>query len=222
MITSFFYLYFAIVSLTNPENIFTILSFVVKNDVILVKNFNIYIMASLNKVILIGRLGKDPEIVSFDNGSKKMSVSLATTERYRDRNGEWVEQTDWHNLVSWGNIALDIAEKRRNYIKGDLMYVEGRIKTRQYVDSQNITRNITEIVVDKMMSMGVTRSAVSNQQPAPSYQQPAPSYQQPAPGYQQPAPTYQQPTPSYQQPVQTYQPLPEMPNPDYDGDDLPF
>jgi hypothetical protein len=59
-----------------------------------------------------------------------------------------------------------------------------------------------------MMSMGVTRSAVSNQQPAPSYQQPTP--------------TYQQPTPSYQQPVQTYQPLPEMPNPDYDGDDLPF
>ncbi len=172
-------------------------------------------MASLNKVILIGRLGKDPEIVSFDNGSKKMSVSLATTERYRDRNGEWIEQTDWHNLVSWGNIALDIAEKRRNYIKGDLMYVEGRIKTRQYVDGQNITRNITEIVVDKMMSMSSSRSAVSNQQPAPSYQQPAPSYQQPTP-------TYQQPTPSYQQPVQTYQPLPEMPNPDYDGDDLPF
>lgn len=193
-------------------------------------------MASLNKVILIGRLGKDPEIVSFDNGSKKMSVTLATSERYRDRNGEWVEQTDWHNLVSWGNIALDIAEKRRNYIKGDLMYVEGRIKTRQYVDSQNITRSITEIVVDKMMSMGTTRSAISNQaatpsyqQAAPSYQQPAqnyqqtaPSYQQPEPGYQQPVQSYQQAAPSYQQPVQNYQPLPEMPNPDYDGDDLPF
>ena len=169
-------------------------------------------MASLNKVILIGRLGKDPEIVSFDNGSKKMSVTLATSERYRDRNGEWVEQTDWHNLVSWGNIALDLAEKRRNYIKGDLMYVEGRIKTRQYVDNQNITRSITEIVVDKMMNMGNTRSAISNQQSAPSYQQ----------SYQQAAPSYQQPTPSYQQPVQSYQPLPEMPNPDYDGDDLPF
>ena len=179
-------------------------------------------MASLNKVILIGRLGKDPEIVSFDNGSKKMSVSLATTERYRDRNGEWIEQTDWHNLVSWGNIALDLAEKRRNYIKGDLMYVEGRIKTRQYVDSQNITRSITEIVVDKMMSMGSTRSAVSNQQAAPSYQQPEQSYQQPVQSYQQPAQPYQQAAPSYQQPVQSYQPLPEMPNPDYDGDDLPF
>lgn len=116
------------------------------------------------------------------------------------------------------------------------MYVEGRIKTRQYVDSQNITRSITEIVVDKMMSMGTTRSAVSNQaatpsyqQAAPSYQQPAqnyqqtaPSYQQPEPGYQQPVQSYQQAAPSYQQPVQSYQPLPEMPNPDYDGDDLPF
>ena len=169
-------------------------------------------MASLNKVILIGRLGKDPEIVSFNNGSKKMSVTLATSERYRDRNGEWVEQTDWHNLVSWGNIALDLAEKRRNYIKGDLMYVEGRIKTRQYVDNQNITRSITEIVVDKMMSMGNTRSAISNQQAAPNYQQ----------SYQQAAPSYQQAAPSYQQPVQSYQPLPEMPNQDYDGDDLPF
>ncbi len=179
-------------------------------------------MASLNKVILIGRLGKDPEIVSFDNGSKKMSVSLATTERYRDRNGEWVEQTDWHNLVSWGNIALDLAEKRRNYIKGDLMYVEGRIKTRQYVDNQNVTRSITEIVVDKMMSMGTTRSAVSNQTATPSYQQPVQNYQQTAPSYQQPEQNYQQPIQSYQQPVQSYQPLPEMPNPDYDGDDLPF
>ncbi|MBR5603569.1 MAG: single-stranded DNA-binding protein [Bacteroidales bacterium] len=181
-------------------------------------------MASLNKVILIGRLGKDPEIVSFDNGSKKMSVTLATSERYRDRNGEWVEQTDWHNLVSWGNIALDIAEKRRNYIKGDLMYVEGRLKTRQYVDNQNITRNITEVVVDKMMSMGSTRSAVSNQQAqgqTPTYQQPAQSYQQAAPSYQQPTQSYQQPAQNYQQPVTSYL-QPDMPNPDYDGDDLPF
>ena len=95
------------------------------------------------------------------------------------------------------------------------MYVEGRIKTRQYVDSQNITRSITEIVVDKMMSMSSTRSAVSNQAAASDYQQAAPSYQQPIQSYQQAAP-------SYQQPVQSYQPLPEMPNPDYDGDDLPF
>lgn len=102
------------------------------------------------------------------------------------------------------------------------MYVEGRIKTRQYVDNQNVTRSITEIVVDKMMSMGTTRSAVSNQTATPSYQQPVQNYQQTAPSYQQPEQNYQQPIQSYQQPVQSYQPLPEMPNPDYDGDDLPF
>lgn len=178
-------------------------------------------MASLNKVILIGRLGKDPEIVSFDNGSKKMSVSLATTERYRDRNGEWVEQTDWHNLVSWGNIALDLAEKRRNYIKGDFMYVEGRLKTRQYVDAQNVTRYVTEVLVDKMMSMGAKRIQGNPEQANASYN----SYQQPAQTYQQPAQAYQPAASAYQQPT-AYQPQPmlqpQMPDPGYDGDDLPF
>lgn len=168
-------------------------------------------MASLNKVMLIGRLGKDPEIISFENGSKKMSVTLATSERYRDRNGEWVEQTDWHNLVSWGNLALDIAEKRRNYIKGDMMYVEGRLKTRQYVDSQNITRYVTEVVVDKMMSIGANRVQANPEQQNASYN-----------NYQQPTSNYQQPSDNVQQPAYTNPPLPEMPNPAYDGDDLPF
>lgn len=116
------------------------------------------IMASLNKVILIGNLGKDPEIISFENGTKKMTVSLATNESYRDKDGNIKEQTEWHNLVSFGQIAQDIADRRRNYIKGDTMYVEGRIKTRQYVDSQNITRSVTEIVVDKMMCLGNKRT----------------------------------------------------------------
>ena len=152
-------------------------------------------MASLNKVMLIGHLGKDPEIISFENGAKKMSVTLATTERYRDRNGEWAEQTDWHNLVAWGNLAFDIAEKRRNYIKGDFMYVEGRLKTRQYVDAQNVTRYVTEVLVDKMMSMGTKRTQSNPEQVNASYnsyQQSAPSYQPAAPAYQA-APVYQQP-----------------------------
>ena len=121
------------------------------------KNLIINNMASLNKVILIGRLGKDPDVLSFENGSKKMTVTLATSERYRDRDGNWSEQTEWHNLVAWGALAQDIADKRRNYIKGDLMYVEGKIRSRQYVDAQNTTRYITEIVVDKMMNIGQTR-----------------------------------------------------------------
>lgn len=172
-------------------------------------------MASLNKVMLIGHLGKDPEIISFDNGTKKMSVTLATSERYRDRNGEWAEQTDWHNLVAWGNLALDIAEKRRNYVKGDFMYVEGRLKTRQYVDSQNVNRYVTEVVVDKMMNIGTKRVQNSPEQQNTSYN----SYQQPAVG-SQPAMSYQ-PTESYQQPSYNNPPLPEMPNQEYD-DGLPF
>ena len=153
-------------------------------------------MASLNKVILIGNLGKDPEVISFDNGTKKMTVSLATTERYRDRDGNWQEQTEWHNLVSWGALAQDIFEKRRNYVKGDQMYVEGRIRSRQYVDNQNVTRHITEIIVDKMMSLSGNRQQQSQQ---PQQQQ------------------YQQPQQQYQQPVEA-----PMPAQDYNGDDLPF
>ncbi len=110
-------------------------------------------MASLNKVILIGRLGKDPEITTFESGNKKMSVTMATTERYRDRDNNWVDQTEWHNLVAWGNLANDIAEKRRNYSKGDMMYVEGRLRTRQYTDNQGINRFVTEIQVDKLMQL---------------------------------------------------------------------
>ena len=153
-------------------------------------------MASLNKVILIGNLGKDPEVISFDNGTKKMTVSLATTERYRDRDGNWQEQTEWHNLVSWGTLAQDIFEKRRNYVNGDQMYVEGRIRSRQYVDNQNVTRHITEIIVDKMMSLSGNRQQQSQQ---PQQQQ------------------YQQPQQQYQQPVEA-----PMPAQDYNGDDLPF
>lgn len=116
-------------------------------------------MASLNKVILIGRLGKDPEITTFESGNKKMSVTLATTERYRDRDNNWVDQTEWHNLIAWGNLANDIAEKKRNYAKGDMMYVEGRLRTRQYTDNQGINRYVTEIQVDKLMQLVSGRPA---------------------------------------------------------------
>lgn len=100
--------------------------------------------------MLIGRLGRDPEVIHFENGGKKMTVTLATSERYRDRDGNWQDQTEWHNVVAWGNLAMDIAEKRRNYVKGDLLYVEGRIKTRQYTDGQGVNRTITEVVAEKM------------------------------------------------------------------------
>lgn len=125
-------------------------------------------MASLNKVILIGRLGKDPEITSFESGNKKMSVTMATTERYRDRDNNWVDQTEWHNLIAWGNLANDIADKRRNYAKGDMMYVEGRLRTRQYTDNQGINRFVTEIQVDKMMQLVPGRVSMTSYSTTPS------------------------------------------------------
>ena len=107
-------------------------------------------MAGLNKVMLIGRLGKDPEVITFESGGKKMNVSLATSERYRDRSGQWQEQTEWHNIVAWGNLANDIDEKRRTYAKGDMLFIEGKIRTRQYQDAQGVTKYITEILAERM------------------------------------------------------------------------
>ena len=104
-------------------------------------------MASLNKVMLIGHLGKDPEIISFDNGTKKMSVTLATSERYRDRNGEWAEQTDWHNLVAWRGLAQTI---EKFVHKGDKLYVEGELRYRDYEGQDGVKRRMSEIYLDKM------------------------------------------------------------------------
>lgn len=132
-------------------------------------------MASLNKVILIGRLGRDPEILTFENGNKKVSFSLATSERYRDRDQNWVEQTDWHNIIVLGYLANDIAEGRRNYAKGDLMYIEGKLRTRQYTDQQGIQRYITEVHADKVMQMAPARPATQS-----SYGQPYAPVTEPA------------------------------------------
>lgn len=102
-------------------------------------------MAGLNKVILIGRIGKDPETYSFEDGTKKISFSLATTESYKDRNsGNWVEQTEWHNVVGYRFLA------EKNFAKGDLVYVEGKIKTRKYNDKDGNERYITEILSEKI------------------------------------------------------------------------
>lgn len=100
-------------------------------------------MAGLNKVILIGNVGKDPEVRQFDNGHKKISFSLATNESYKDKDGAWQEQTEWHNVVGWGFLA------ERPIAKGDTLYVEGKIKTRDYNDKDGNTRYITEILAER-------------------------------------------------------------------------
>lgn len=103
----------------------------------------------INKVILVGRLGKDPEVRTFDSGTKKASFSLATTETHKNKAGEKVEETDWHNLVCWNSLA-DIAT--RFLKKGSLIFVEGRIKTRDY-EANGQKKYVTEISVDKLQML---------------------------------------------------------------------
>ena len=97
---------------------------------------------SINRVILIGRVRKDVEVRTTDN-SKVASFTLATSERFKDRNGEVKEQTEWHNIVVWGKLA-DVCEK---YVqKGSTLYVEGKLRTRSWDDKDGNKRYITEIL----------------------------------------------------------------------------
>jgi len=105
-------------------------------------------MAGINKVILVGNLGKDPDVMTYENGVKRSAFSLATTESYKDKEGNWVEQTEWHNIVLWRYLA------DKNLIKGDKIYLEGRIRNRKYDDKDGITRYTTEIQGDKVLKLG--------------------------------------------------------------------
>lgn len=108
-------------------------------------------MSGVNKVILVGRLGADPEVRTLESGTKVASVSLATSERYKDRNGNQQESTEWHNVVFWRGLA-EVTEK---YLKkGDQVYVEGRIKTRKWTDKDGNDRYSTDIVANDMTMLG--------------------------------------------------------------------
>ena len=111
----------------------------------------------LNKVLLIGNVGQDPEVRYLDgnNGNggnaKVATIRLATSERYRDRNGEQRENTEWHSVVAWRNLA-DLAE---NFIKkGTQIYVEGKIRSREYTDQTGAKRYRTEIIADNIQLLG--------------------------------------------------------------------
>lgn len=112
-------------------------------------------MKSLNRVTLIGRLGKDPEIQKFDSGVTKASFSLATSESYVGKDGSRVEQTEWHNIVLWRQLA-DIAEKYLR--KGKLVYLEGRLRTRSWEDKDAHKRYITEIEAGSLIMLDGVKS----------------------------------------------------------------
>lgn len=108
-------------------------------------------MAGVNKVILVGNLGKDPEVRHLDNGASVANFPIATTESYKDRNGNRQETTEWHNIVLWRGLA-DIAEKYLR--KGNQIYVEGKLRTRSWEDKEGNTRYTTEVIGDNLTMLG--------------------------------------------------------------------
>jgi single-strand DNA-binding protein len=96
----------------------------------------------INKVTLVGHLGGDPEIRTLENGTPVGRFSVATNENYKDKDGNWQSQTEWHNVVVW----RDLAERAKNLKKGSTVYVEGKISYRKYTDKDGVEKNLTDIV----------------------------------------------------------------------------
>ena len=118
---------------------------------------------SVNKVILIGNLGKDPDVRHLENGASVANFPIATSENYKDRKtGEKVSQTEWHNIVVWRGLA-DIAE--RFLKKGDKIYIEGKLRTRSWQDQEGNNRYTTEVIADNLTMLG---KAHENSNPNPT------------------------------------------------------
>lgn len=167
----------------------------------------------VNKVILIGNVGLDPEVRTTEGGVKVARVRLATTERLFDRaSNETKEHTEWHTITLWRGLA-DVVD--RFVRKGSQIYIEGRLRTREWMDKDNNKRYTTEILADTMNLLGRrSDSPASDGAPAPSYgaQPQGASYGQQG-GYQQQTP----------RPAAAPQPQPAAPSvPADDPDDLPF
>jgi single-strand DNA-binding protein len=108
-------------------------------------------MSGVNKVILVGNLGRDPEVQTFDNGIKKATFSLATTEKFKNKDGVLTEETEWHKIVVWRNLA-EVAEKFLR--KGSLLFIEGKLRTRNWDDKDGNKHYITEVIADNFNMLG--------------------------------------------------------------------
>ena len=134
-------------------------------------------MAYLNKVMLIGNLGKDPQIAMTNTGKKCVRFSIATSKRYRDANGEQKEQTEWHNVVGWGKTS-DIFEQL-GICKGTSLYVEGELTNRSWTDNQGQKRSMTEVNLSTLQLLTPrTQGATQGQQGSVFGQSVASDYQQ--------------------------------------------
>lgn len=138
--------------------------------------------ASVNKVTLIGRLGRDPEVRYTSSGQAVANFTLATDESYKDRAGEKVKKTEWINIVAWGKTVESFIQP---YIhKGDMVYIEGRLQTRQWEDKQGVTKYTTEIVVDDIR--GLVTSGNGDAKPAAKTTKPSTTKRAAAPATQEP------------------------------------
>lgn len=112
-------------------------------------------MAGVNKAILIGNLGRDPELRYTQSGQAVTNFSLATSENWTDKNGERTEKTEWHRIVAWGKTAELCAQ----YLsKGRTVYIEGRLQTRDWEDKEGVKRQTTEIVANTVQFLGGPRA----------------------------------------------------------------
>jgi len=132
---------------------------------------------SVNKVILVGNVGKDPETRYLEGGAAVCKFPMATSEVYKNRDGEKITTTEWHNIVLWRGLA-EIAEKFVK--KGSQLYIEGRIKTRSYNDQDGNTKYITEIVGDNMQMLGRRSEESQNTQDSSGYSSSKPASAQEA------------------------------------------
>ena len=136
-------------------------------------------MSGVNKAIIVGNLGKEPELRYTKEGSPVCQLSVATTRKYTNRNNDKIEETEWHRIVVWGKSA----EHCNNYLStGRQVYVEGRIATRSYTDGEGVKRYSTEIVADSVQFLGgkdrrEQRQGNENGQASGSFQAPPPEHQ---------------------------------------------
>ena len=134
-------------------------------------------MASVNKVILVGNLGRDPEIRYMPSGDAMANLNLATTDTWKDKGGEKQEKTEWHRVVMFGKTA-DIAGE---YLKkGSQVYIEGRLQTRKWTDKEGQERYTTEIVADRMQMLGSRSGGSERMASSPPAEEGAPRATAPA------------------------------------------
>lgn len=126
----------------------------------------------INKVTLVGHLGGDPDVKTLENGTPVGRFSLATSDSYKDKEGNWQNTTEWHNVVVW----RELAERCQKFTKGQMVYVEGKISGRKYTDKDGVEKNVTDIVANAVRLLEKRERTDEQPQSMPAQERPAQSY----------------------------------------------